>query len=139
MQLGVKVVQKIIDGIASAWGDLVRWFNNLWDSLFGNRDVNVNVNSSSRDNSAYYSVNGSHANGLDYVPFNGYIAELHRGERVLTAAEAQDMRMGQLAYAGAAQPITIPITLELDGALLARKTYSYNQTEIARHGKSFVR
>jgi len=32
-------------------------------------------------------VNGSHAGGLPYVPFDGYIAELHRGERVMTAAE----------------------------------------------------
>lgn len=32
-------------------------------------------------------INGSHANGLDYVPFDGYVAELHKGERVLTANE----------------------------------------------------
>lgn len=32
-------------------------------------------------------MDGSHADGLDYVPFNGYRAELHVGERVLTAAE----------------------------------------------------
>ena len=32
-------------------------------------------------------VDGSHAGGLDYVPFDGYIAELHRGERVLTQSE----------------------------------------------------
>lgn len=32
-------------------------------------------------------INGTHANGLANVPFNGYLAELHRGERVLTAAE----------------------------------------------------
>ncbi|MNS77797.1 hypothetical protein D3C72_1113850 [compost metagenome] len=31
--------------------------------------------------------NGSHANGLAYVPFDGYLAELHQGERVLTRAE----------------------------------------------------
>ena len=30
-----------------------------------------------------------HADGLDYVPYDGYIAELHRGERVQTAAEAK--------------------------------------------------
>ncbi|PZD96400.1 hypothetical protein DNH61_07775 [Paenibacillus sambharensis] len=30
---------------------------------------------------------GSHKAGLNYVPFDGYIAELHRGERVLTAEE----------------------------------------------------
>ncbi len=32
-------------------------------------------------------VDGSHASGLSNVPFNGYIAELHKGERVLTANE----------------------------------------------------
>ena len=32
---------------------------------------------------------GSHAGGLSYVPYDGYIAELHQGERILTAAEAQ--------------------------------------------------
>lgn len=32
-------------------------------------------------------LDGSHADGLSYVPFDGYRAELHRGERVLTAEE----------------------------------------------------
>lgn len=32
-------------------------------------------------------VNGSHAGGLANVPFNGYIAELHKNERVLTAEQ----------------------------------------------------
>ncbi|QUN29549.1 hypothetical protein KB879_06265 [Cupriavidus sp. KK10] len=31
---------------------------------------------------------GSHAGGLAYVPFDGYLAELHQGERVLTRAES---------------------------------------------------
>lgn len=34
-------------------------------------------------------IDGSHAGGLDYVPFDGYIAELHKGEKVLTAEEAK--------------------------------------------------
>ena len=46
---------------------------------------------------------------------------------------------GYGGYANQSQPITIPITLELDGAVLARKTYRYNQSESDRHGKSFVR
>lgn len=35
-------------------------------------------------------INGSHANGLARVPFDGYIAELHHNERVLTAQETDD-------------------------------------------------
>lgn len=37
-------------------------------------------------------INGSHKDGLENVPFDGYIAELHKGERVLTADEASEYR-----------------------------------------------
>lgn len=39
-------------------------------------------------------IDGSHANGLSYVPFNGYRAELHKGERVLTAQENREYSNG---------------------------------------------
>lgn len=39
-------------------------------------------------------INGSHADGLPYVPFDGYVAELHKGESVLTAQEAREYRTG---------------------------------------------
>ncbi len=35
-------------------------------------------------------IDGSHAGGLARVPFDGYIAELHKGEQVLTKEEAKD-------------------------------------------------
>ena len=37
-------------------------------------------------------VEGSHAKGLDSVPHDGYIAELHKGESVLTSSESQKWR-----------------------------------------------
>ena len=86
MQMGDTVIDGIIDGISAAWNSLVSWFNGLWDSLFGNRSVNVDVNSSGS--------NHSHAGGLDYVPYNDYVANLHRGEMVLTAREAEKYRNG---------------------------------------------
>lgn len=46
-------------------------------------------------------VDGSHAKGLPDVPFDGYVAELHKGERVLTAEENQ-------AYSGGYTPETAP-------------------------------
>lgn len=92
MQMGGAVIDGIIDGISAAWDSLVSWFNGLWDNLFGNRSVNVDVNSSGTD--------GSHAGGLDYVPYNNYVANLHRGEMVLTADEATAYRKGDANMAG---------------------------------------
>lgn len=88
VSVGEDVVDSIKKGISDAWDGLVSWFNNLWDSLFGNRTVNVSAN---------VSTNGSHAGGLAYVPFDGYIAELHKGERVLTASEAREYNSGASA------------------------------------------
>lgn len=86
MQMGNAVIDGIIYGISAAWDSLVSWFNGLWDSLFGNRSVNVDVNSGG--------TTGGRAGGLDYVPYNNYVANLHRGEMVLTADEADAYRRG---------------------------------------------
>ena len=48
---------------------------------------------------------GSHAAGLSYVPFDGYLAQLHRGEMVLTALEARAWRAEQYANYGMIQSI----------------------------------
>ena len=89
LQFGGKVIDWIRDGISNAWDGLVSWFNGLWDNLFSNRSVNVNVNKNGGG------VDGSLACGLSYVPFDGYLARLHRGEAVLTAAEAAAYRSGK--------------------------------------------
>ena len=44
--------------------------------------------------------NGSHANGLDYVPFDGYLARLHEGEGILTAQENAIWQMFKNGHAG---------------------------------------
>jgi hypothetical protein len=36
-------------------------------------------------------INGSHAGGADYIPFDGYHAELHKGEAVITSANNQKL------------------------------------------------
>lgn len=101
IQLGGKVVGWIRDGISSAWSGLVSWFNGLWDGLFSNRSVNINVNKNGGG------VDGSHAGGLNYVPFDGYLARLHRGEAVLTAAEAAAYRSGKTGQTNKVFNLTI--------------------------------
>lgn len=87
VQAGKDLMNGLWDGLKSAWKGVSEWFDGikekftgLWDSFkSGFDDAQKQVSQ----------VNGSHANGLDYVPYNGYIAELHEGERVLTKAEAE--------------------------------------------------
>lgn len=93
LQFGADVIDWIANGILDAWDGLVDWFNGLWDGLFSGREVDVPVNGT-----ATGGVDGSHASGLRYVPFDGYLAELHRGEAVLPAAEAAAYRSGK--YSG---------------------------------------
>lgn len=47
----------------------------------------------------------SKAIGADYIPYNGYLAELHRGEAILTSYEADQWRRGRSG--GNGQGITI--------------------------------
>lgn len=90
VKAGAKVVDSIIDGIAGAWKKLTGWFKGIWNDLFGDLSANVSVNGSAKG--AVAGVNGSHASGLDYVPFDGYIAELHKGEMVVPKRVAQTLR-----------------------------------------------
>lgn len=90
VDIGSQIVQSIKNGISSAWSGLVSWFEGLWDSLFGNRNVDVNVNASSSG-----TAQGSHAGGLTYVPYDNFMANLHKGERVLTNEEAREYNAGR--------------------------------------------
>lgn len=54
-------------------------------------------------------VNGSHATGLANVPFDGYRAELHKGESVLTADQSNMLRgLGVLGSNGNGKPTINP-------------------------------
>lgn len=54
-------------------------------------------------------ANGSHYNGLSYVPFDGYNARLHEGERVLTAKENKEYTDSKALNKGGKATIEIPL------------------------------
>ena len=120
VDLGWQIIDKIAEGISNAWSGLTSWFNGLWDGLFGNRNVDVNVNGNA-------GVNGSHAGGLDYVPFNGYLAELHQGEAVLTAREAGEWRRGGTRVQEDNRPIYIVSQVMLDGKKVGESVKRYER------------
>lgn len=52
-----------------------------------------------------------HATGLDYVPYDGYAALLHKGETVLTRTEADKRRRGEGERAVAENPVNVNLTV----------------------------
>ena len=129
VDIGHQIVDSIMSGISAAWDGLVSWFNGIWNSLFGSRNVDVNVNA----NATSSGVNGSHAGGLNYVPFDGYIAELHKGERVLTADEARGYNNRSNNSGYDERPIKIVVQSVLDGKVIGETAYNYNRRK-ARAG-----
>lgn len=93
------------DGIKSVGDSILDWVSDFASSIksFVSGIVegfNNVVGSADSAKSAAASVKGRHANGLDYVPYNGYIAELHKGERVLTAQENKEYNEGRRGQGG---------------------------------------
>lgn len=50
------------------------------------------INNSVKNQRNIKKVDGSHYNGLNYVPFDGYIAQVHKGEAILTKPQADRWR-----------------------------------------------
>lgn len=153
--IGSDIVNGIKNGISNAWNSLVSWFNNLWDSLFGNRTVGVSVTKTERTISEP-GVSGkipSHALGLDYVPYDGYIAELHKGEMVLTSAQADILRNPDTGLKtvsrsgifdrfeqaisrlnGSQGDINITVQSVLDGKVIGETAYKYSRNKQRAYG-----
>lgn len=87
--VGQNVVEGIKGGIAAVWDGLVSFVQGLWDGI---KSIFV-INAGDVKNNT--GADGSHAGGMDYVPYNNYVANLHRGEMVLTADEADSYRRGK--------------------------------------------
>lgn len=83
---GVEILSSLQTGLNNK-----SWKNSLWDTarniastLSGLLTIKANVNGKT-------SRLPGHKSGLDYVPYDNYIARLHKGERVLTAEENKQL------------------------------------------------
>lgn len=67
----------------------------VWDGIFGGNSATVNLNSNATSQAA--TTGGppqSRYHGLDYVPYDGMMARLHKGERIMTASENREFSQG---------------------------------------------
>jgi len=101
--------------------DELTGLKNSLDAIPDSTTKNVNVVYSQFDNG---SLDGSHASGLNYVPFDGYIAELHRGETILNQAQGREWRQNnsginqQALYSAVASAVAAAVSgiqINMDG------------------------
>lgn len=149
----------IVEGVTAAITAISDLISKIREAREEANEKNVERSSTSK-NSRYRAearlrehLSGSHAAGLDRVPYDGYLAELHADEAVLNAQEAALWRSAARygasgapsAFPPAPSPataqsaarrenVTIDVTLELDGQTLARKQYPLMQAEGRRRG-----
>lgn len=158
------VLSPVADGMRSFGADAINWVAGCIEDLIGwissavdwFKKLNQSLNEKGQQRleeglakmeAREQQVDGSHAGGLDFVPFDGYTAELHYGERVMTAVEnsALDTLTGAVnalkgdAHGGQApaqetavetlQPVIIPVHVVLDGRVVGESTTTYQMQQ----------
>ena len=124
LEIGKSIVVGIWDGICALWVSLTE--NMSW--LVNGLTAGASALAGMGVGDSLIGINGSHADGLAYVPFDGYIAQLHQGERVLTANEARNYNSQNNE-----QPIKIIVQSVLDGKVIGETAYNYSRKK-ARAG-----
>lgn len=134
VEVGKKIVDDIRTGISQAWDGLTKWFEDLWDNLFGNLKANISVNKTDNTNG------NSHATGLNFVPYDEYPATLHQGEAVLNSVQARAWRSGEGA-SGLNQDVTNVLLMILDAIVEGNSketVFKLNNREFGRAVRGVV-
>lgn len=81
--------------IKNAYQKLSDWISDTWEWIKTKAKDVADTVGSTMSVGGVPRPDGGHYNGLNYVPFDGYVARLHKGERVLTAEENKDYIQGK--------------------------------------------
>lgn len=131
----LETISGLVSGIQSAWNTFVNSLNSTnaekgiksiqegWESggVAGAASAAWNsawYNPSNWGKNKNYGAGRSFATGLDYVPYDNFVAKLHTGETVLNRADATAYRAGNVGGISAesiSQAVAVAVREALDG------------------------
>lgn len=129
--IGQDIMNSLWDGVKSIWESVSGWFsekaNWIADKL-----------AFWRSSKSEMETDGQHASGLPYVPYDGYIAELHRGEAVINAGQLSRLQQSAEKEPARSSDRPINVTLSIDKTVLARVLVDPMKTASFLDGGSMV-
>ena len=140
---GKGALNMLWDGMRSIWESISSWVSDKVNWLVEKLMFWRSTKEEMADGSDT-SPDGSHAAGLPYVPYDGYIAELHKGETVLSANSSKTMvedivnGLAPLMSGGAAATGPITINLVVDKKVLAQTIFDPLRDVSKQRGVAFV-
>lgn len=120
--------QDMADKISVNTGEvLTRWERltgayEKWDPKPKNVTINFKTFGLDMLNAANSIASKFHYNGLDYVPFDGYNARLHEGERVLTKKENEAYTQATQNGSGIGHKLVVEVPLKINDREFAHAT-----------------
>lgn len=122
-QAGEHIIGALLQGIQSAFVHVADWIGNEISHLASDISHFAHDATSALSGASYH---GSHATGLNNVPWDGYTAQLHKGEMVLTKDQADEYRHGGSAMGGVNVTINSPKPLDPFEVKRQMEQYSRN-------------
>lgn len=129
--VGKAAFNMVWEGMKSIWTSISSWVSEkvswLVDKLSFWNSATSSMGGDDDDDDDDDS-DGSHASGLPYVPYDGYTATLHRGERVLNADDNQNLATSIVngitsAISGVTNSQTVNLVVNLDSQTIATAIY----------------
>ncbi len=146
----VKGVTDVFNGLSEGIKLAIEWMHSFdeEDTRGEDFDFSQNVNKGTGNKGSRTRGNkkldGSHANGLAYVPYDGYTAEVHKGEEIVKAQDKQSIVdiLKTLTLSNVNNQTNsqqkIELVVNLDGRTLARGLYDPMQNESKLRGTNIA-
>lgn len=128
-------IAEVVGAVADAFEWLSDKVEKAVDWLFAWNKTDIKDKNVSVQMDGYQMVGKSHAGGLPYVPYDGYIAELHRGEKVLTAMQSQEAKEQPRQEI---KQFNFNITSVLNGREVGKAVYQFIEDQNGLRGPSLM-